>query len=159
LRGAGVAVDPRRVAHAFIALCLGTVVLVSIVLFVAGAHKNAQINELRDRGVGVEVQVSKCLGLLGGSGSNAAGYACRGTYGFDGRRYDEAIPGDVRRTPGTRVACIVAPDDPALLATAGQVRTEQPSGRVFIAPGVLALVFLVTVAVLGLRWRRSRAST
>ncbi len=158
LRGAGVAVDPRRVAQAFVALCLAAVALVSIVLFVAGADKNAQINELRDHGVEVEVEVSGCMGLLGGSGSNAAGYACRGTYIFGSHRYDEAIPGDVRRAPGALVVCVVAPNDPALISTVSQVRTERPSWRVFIAPGVLALVFLATAAVIGLRWRRSRAA-
>jgi hypothetical protein len=156
LRGAGVDVDSRRVAQAAVVLCLGVLAMVSAVLFVAGASKNAQISELREHGAWVGVTVSSCRGLLGGSGSNAAGYACQGTYTFDGKRYQEAIPGNVRRTPGTSVAGIVAPDDPQLLSTPSQVRIEHASWRVFIAPGALTLAFLVTVAAIILRWRSHR---
>jgi hypothetical protein len=130
--------------------------MVSAVLFVAGADKNAQISELREHGVRVAVTVSSCRGLLGGSGSNAAGDACQGTYRFGGQRYQEAIPGNVRRTPGTSLAGIVAPNDPRLLSTPDQVRTEHASWRVFIAPGALALAFLATVALIALRWRAHR---
>ena len=137
-------------------LCLGTLAVVSAVLFVAGADKNAQINELRDHGAWVGVTVSSCLGLLGGSGSNAAGDSCRGTYSFGGRRYEEAIPGNVRRTPGSSLAGIVASDDPQLLSTPARVRAEHASWHVFIAPSVLALLFVATVAVIALRWRLRR---
>jgi hypothetical protein len=142
-----------------VVICLGTLAAVSAVLFVAGADKNAQINELRDHGAWVGVTVSSCRALLGGSGSNAAGNACRGTYSFRGRRYEESIPGNVRRTPGSSLAGIVASDDPQLLSTPAQVRSEHPSWHVFIAPSVLALLFLMTVAVIATRWRFRRRRT
>ena len=44
---------------------------------------------------------------MGGSGSNAAGYECTGTYTFDGRHYTEGVPGLVFHPAGTTVRGIV----------------------------------------------------
>jgi hypothetical protein len=155
LRGAGVTVDARRVGRAIVALCLATLGIVSIILFVAGADKNAQINELRTDGVAIKVTVTRCIGLLGGSGSNAAGYACRGTYTFRGHRYDEAIPGNVNLAPHSKVPVIIAPNDPGLVSTVDAVRDGRPSWRVFIAPAVLALLAVGTTGWLLLKRRRA----
>ncbi|MGH9046517.1 MAG: hypothetical protein ACRDVW_04300 [Acidimicrobiales bacterium] len=123
-------------------LGLAIVAVISVILFVAGADKNAQITGLRTRGVPIQVTVGGCRGLLGGSGSNAAGYACRGEYRYGGRRYDEAIPEDVHLAPGSNIQGVIAPNDPALLSTAAALREEHGSWRVFITPGVLALISL-----------------
>ena len=66
-------VDVRRVTRVVVGLCLVSLFVSAAVLFVAGFHDNAQMNELRTDGVPVEITVAKCLGLLGGSGSNQAG--------------------------------------------------------------------------------------
>ncbi len=142
--------------QALAAVCLGAVAVVCTILFVAGAHNNAQIDELRSHGARVEVRVSSCLGLLGGSGSNAAGYSCQGAYTYGGRHFEEAIPGNVERTPGTTLVGLIAPGDPELLSTPSQLRSEHSSWRVFIAPSVLALVLLVALGALALRRRASR---
>src|ERR1700728_2043273 len=71
LRGASVGpVDTRRVGQVVIGLCLAILATLVIVLFLSGLHKNAQISSLRQHGVVVEVRVTKCVGLIGGSGSN-----------------------------------------------------------------------------------------
>lgn len=156
LRGAGVnEIDARRLKGVVAGLCLATLAALSIAFFVVGAHRNAQISSLRQDGVPVEVHVTSCLGQLGGSGSNPVGYACRGSYTVGGHRYDEAIPGDTLRAPGSTVSAVVARDDPQLLATAGQVASEQPSARVYILPTVLAGAFVVLAGAMALRWRRS----
>ena len=156
LRGAGVAVDPRRAARVAVVLALAALAAVTVVLAVAGAQKNAQINELRNNGVTIDMTVTRCSGLLGGSGSNAAGYACQGTYSFHGHRYTEAIPGNVLRIPGSRVRAVIAPSDPGLVSTASAVRTDQPSLRVFLAPLILGVVTVVATA---LAWRARRRGT
>jgi len=156
LRGAGVAVDARRVGQVVVAVVLTTLVAVAAALFVAGADKNAQVTELRLHGVRVPVTVTSCIGLLGGSGSNAAGYACRGAYSYQGRRYAEAIPGDVERTPGSTLVAVIAPDDPGLLSTPAAVRDEHASWRVYLAPGILAVLAAALAALAGTRWRRAR---
>jgi len=155
LRGAGVDVDIGRVGRVAVIVCLMALAVSVVVLFTAGVQKNAQINRLRQHGVPVEVTVSGCLGLLGGSGSNAAGYACRGSFTLHGHRYSDAIPGDTHYRPGQRVRAVTDPDDPGLLSTAAIVAGERASASVFALPGSLLAVLALLVAVV-LHSRRSR---
>jgi len=157
LRGARVDVDVRRASRVAVAFCLVSLGALAIAFFVVGANKNAQINELRQHGVPVEVTVSRCLGLLAGSGSNDAGYACRGTYMVAGHRYDEAIPGDIFRAPGAKVRGVAARNDPQLLSTASDVESEHASWRVFILPTILLVALMLLLGVLALRSRSARA--
>jgi hypothetical protein len=156
LRGAGVDVDIRRAGRVAVIVCLVALAVSVVVLFTAGVQKNAQINRLRQHGVPVEVTVSGCLGLLGGSGSNAAGYSCRGSFTLDGRRYSDAIPGNTFYRPQQSVRAITDPDNPALLSTAAIVAGERASWTVFALPGTLLVVLALLVAVV-LRRRRSRS--
>jgi len=124
LRGAGVDVDPRRAVRLVLAVCLVAATVVAVLLLVAGVNKNTQATSLHDHGVPVSVTVSGCLGLLGGSGSNPAGYACKGSYAFNGHQYMRAIPGNSRRR-----ACATSPDQPntrqmSPLARSATYRTE-----------------------------------
>jgi hypothetical protein len=147
-------VDVRRVGRVVVGVCLVAVAVVAVVLFVAGAHKNSQINLLRRHGVPVEATVSRCLGLLGGSGSNAAGYTCKGTFTIDGHRYNEVIPGNTLYPPGARIRAVAVPGNPPLLSTTRAVESEQASWRVFILPTVLLAVLVLLVTALALRRRR-----
>lgn len=159
LRGAGVDVDVRRVGRVVVALCLVALAVLVVVLFVAGVHKNSQINRLRQHGVAVQVTVSGCLGLLGGSGSNPAGYACRGTFTLDGHRYSESIPGNSLRPPGTKVRAVAVSGDPPLLSTAYAVATERASASVFIVPTILLVVLVLLAGALLLRQAKRRRVT
>jgi heme A synthase len=161
LRGARVEVDPRRAAQWVLGACLVALAVVAVVLVIAGIHKNAQADTLQRHGVSVNVTVTGCLGLLGGSGSNGAGYACKGTYTFDGRHYRQDIPGNSLLPPGSVIRGVTVPDDPYLLSTPGLVAAQQPSWKVYIAPAVLLAVFVVTLALLVAirRRRRTPAST
>ncbi len=154
LRGAGVAADGRRVARIVAGLILLVVLGVAAVLGVAGASKNAEITKLRERGVVVQATVVDCRGLLGGSGSNLAGYACSGAFRIGDHRYVVPIPDTVIRAPGSTVRLITVGDDPQLVSTPRALAAEHASWRVFIAPAVL----LLAAAGLGgwlLRRRRS----
>jgi hypothetical protein len=151
--GAGLTVDTRRVGRVIVGLLLVTLAVLVVILFVAGAHKNTQISRLHDDGVAVAIRVSGCRGLLGGSGSNAAGYSCRGSFTLAGRRDNEALPGDTLHPPGTMLRGISVPGDPALVTTVGALATEHASAKVFILPTILALVLVVSVAALILRRR------
>ena len=78
-----------------------------------------------------------CLGLLGGSGSNAAGYSCRGTYTLDGQRYyRRAAPGPRLHRPGSTVAAVAVPGDPGpRLSPASMVDApKHSSAGVFVVP-------------------------
>jgi hypothetical protein len=151
LRGAGVDVNGRRVGRVVATVCLLALAVLVVVLFLAGVRKNEQITQLRQHGVAVEVTISGCLGLMGGSGSNLVGYACRGTFTLDGRRYNEAIPGNTLHPPGTTLQDLTVPGDPALLATARAVATEHPSRKVFILPTILLLSLALGVGALVLK--------
>ncbi len=157
LRGAGVDVDVRRVGRVVVGLLVIGLAVSVVVLFVAAAHRNQQIDELHSRGVPVEVTVSGCMGLLGGSGSNAAGYQCSGTYTLGKHRYTEAIPGDTFHRVGAKIASIAVPGDPALLTTARAAAGERSSAKVYILPSSLAVVLVVGMAALIVVPRRRRA--
>jgi hypothetical protein len=157
LRGAGVEVDVRRAARVVVGICLVGLLVLVVVLFVAGANKNAQINQLRNHGVAVNVTVTGCLGLLGGSGSNPAGYACTGTFTLDGHRYRESVPGNVLRPPGTKVAAVAVPGNPPLLDTHHAVASEHASLSVFVVPTILLIVVLLLLGTLLLRRRHVRS--
>ncbi len=157
LRGAGVQIDGRRVAAAVLGIVLVTLAVLAVVFTVVGYDKNHQIDELRNHGVAVSVTVTSCQGLLGGSGSNGAGYACRGTYRLDGNRYNEQLPGTALHAPGTVVHALAVPGDPALVSPVSVIDAEHSSASVYVLPAVFLVLFLAILAVVLLQRRRKPA--
>jgi len=153
LRGAGVNYDARKVAHVAVGLCLVTLAVVAVVLTVAGVHSNSQINRLRHDGVHVTVTVTNCLGLMGGSGSNAAGDSCTGSFTLHGTRYTESLPGTAFHHVGSIVAATVVPNDPALVSPDKVLSGQHASLNVFLLPLILLVVLALLVA-LTIRLRR-----
>jgi hypothetical protein len=100
------------------------------------------------------VTVTSCQGLLGGSGSNGAGYACRGSYRLHGTSYNEQLPGTTLHAPGTVVPALAVPGDPALVSPVSVVDAEHSSATVYILPAVFLVLFVVILAVVLLRRRR-----
>jgi hypothetical protein len=156
LRGAGVDVDPRRAGQLVLGVALVALAVVAAVLLVAGIQKNAQADALQHHGVAVDVTVSGCMGLLGGSGSNDAGYRCRGSYTFSGRHYERDIPGNSLLGAGTVIRGVTTPDDPGLLSTPAMVDVQQASWRVYLAPAILFAVLAIAVVTVVLVRRRHR---
>ena len=140
LRGASVAVDVRRAGRALALAGLAALAVLVAALFWAGARHNSRIERLRADGVPVTATVAQCRGLMGGSGSNAAGYECAGTFSLGGRRFDATLPDGALHARGSRVGLIAVPGDPTLLATPAAVRSERASGRVYVLPVVLLVV-------------------
>jgi hypothetical protein len=138
-----------------VAVCLVVLAVITAVLFVAGARKNAQETSLSRHGVPVTVTVTHCLAEMGGSGSNLVGYACTGTYAIDGKRYTESIPGTDDHDPGTTVRGVTVPGDPGLLSTRDIVQSQPPSFTVFIVPIILLVVLVALVALVLVRRRRT----
>jgi hypothetical protein len=150
-------VDSRRVALGLLAAGVVALAAATVVLFAAAVHKNDQITSLRQHGIPVEVTVTRCLGILGGSGSNAAGYSCRGAFALDGHRHLVTIPGQELLAPGATVQLVTVKSDPGLVATIQQVETERTSWVGFILPTVLLVVLAILVAATALRSRRRSA--
>jgi hypothetical protein len=153
-----VEVDGHRVARGLGGACVVALVALAAVLFGAGAHKNAQITSLRHHGVPVEVTVTKCVGLLGGSGSNSAGHTCRGSFVLDERRYSVTIPGSTLRAPGTKVRVVAAENDPGLIATVHQLENEHTSWKVFVLPTVLLVMLAAFLGLFATLRRRDRGA-
>jgi hypothetical protein len=156
LRGASVDVDVRKAAQLVVAACLVALAVTAVVLLIAGIQKNDQTDSLRQHGVPVEVRVTNCLGLMGGSGSNLAGYACSGTYTFAGHRYFESIPGSSFQQTGSLVRGVTVASDPHLLSTPALVASQRSSWHVFIAPLVLFVVLVVLSALVLIRRQHRR---
>jgi hypothetical protein len=152
--GVGTGVDTRAVARVAVGLLLIGLTVLVVVLFVAGAQKNSQLTRLHRHGVAVTITSSGCRGLLGGSGSNAAGYACRGSFTLDGHRYNENIPGNTLRPPGTVIRGVSVPGDPALVTTDTILAGEQASSGVYIVPTILLIVLVGLVLLVVRRGRR-----
>jgi len=156
LRGAGVGVDAARAGRVVVVGILVALGALALVFFVAGFEKNAQITRLHQHGVPVVVTVTGCTGLLGGSGSNPDGYACRGTFSVDGHRYTEAIPGTALYPPGATLRALTVASDPALVTPVRMAAGEHPSPDVYVLPAVLTVVLVLGAAALLVRRRRRR---
>jgi hypothetical protein len=141
-----------------VSVCLIALAVVAVILLIAGVQKNNQAVTLHQHGVRVNVTVIGCLGLLGGSGSNGAGYACRGTYTFDGHRYTQSIPGNSQRAPGAVITGVIVASSPGLLSTPGLVAAQQASWKVFIVPIVLFVVLALSLVLVALVRRRARGT-
>jgi hypothetical protein len=139
-----------------VGLVLGALLVLTVSFSLVGAHKNQQIDELRSHGVPVAFTVTTCQELLGGSGSNGAGFNCQGTYTLDGRRYREPLPGTAAHASGSTVAAIAVPSDPTLVSTAQIVRSEHASWHVYVLPAVFFVLFLAVVAAIAVRPLRRR---
>jgi hypothetical protein len=155
LRGATVEVDPRQVRRVIVVLGLVGLAAAVVALTVVGVDKNAEITGLRQQGVPVDVTVTTCRGLLGGSGSNGAGNACYGTFVFAGKTYRSAIPGTNLYGPGTTLRLLTIRGNPGLLSTVRQLRAEHASWKVFLLPAVLLALLIALLAALVVRLRRS----
>ena len=156
LRGATVDVDMHRAGRVVAGLCVLALATTGLVLLAAGVQKNAQITRLHQQGVAVEATVTRCIGLMGGSGSDAAGYECTATFTLNRRRYNDAIPGNTLFAPGTSLRAIVVPGDPALLSTPRALATEHSSWRVFILPAALLVLLVLFIGAWAIRRGNNR---
>jgi hypothetical protein len=154
LRAGGGPVNLAKLRQVITIVILAALAILSIVFFFGGAHTNSQITSLREHGVPITAKATTCEGLLGGSGSNAAGYICKGEFTLNGKHYNEPLPGSTFERPGTPVKEISLPSDPGLLETPSQVATDRASNKVYVLPIILLAAFLVFGAAVVLHTRR-----
>ena len=157
LRGAGVQVDVGRVGYVAAVLGLAAVMVVAGVLLAAGIKKNAQIGSLKANGFPVELTVTKCLALVGGTGQTPAGFECKGTYDYRGHHYSEGVPGSANLPVGSTVHGTIASDDPALFSTPQTVASEHSSVARLLLPAVVLAVAVAMLVWIVMR-RRGQAT-
>ncbi len=138
---------------------LGLLIIAAAVVisFVSASNDNARIDRMKSHGIAVTVTVDSCIGNLGGSGSNGAGFTCHGDYRVDGVTYHEPI-GSLQTfsAPGTRVSAVVDPSQHGTVVVSSAIRRSSASNGVYLAPGLLAAAFLLLVAFYLRVVRRSR---
>jgi cobalamin biosynthesis Mg chelatase CobN len=154
LRGAQAASVGRR--FWLRAATVGLVIFaVAIALsFASTLNDHARLDRMKSNGVPVSVTISNCVGNMGGSGSNVAGYVCRGTYTLGGAKYNEIISSMTTfASPGSHVRAIADPSQHGYVALASAIKNATSSAAAFVVLIILAVVFVVLVALL-LRMRR-----
>jgi hypothetical protein len=135
-------------------LCAVVAVIITV-SFISAANDYSRINRLKSHGVPVVVTVTTCIGNLGGSGSNGAGYTCRGSYRVKGVRYQEVIASkSTLSATGSTVRGVADPSRPSTVELASAVASSSASPSIFIVPGLLTLLLAGLVTVL---LRRSSA--
>lgn len=132
--------------------------LIITVSFISATNDNARIDRLKDHGVAVAVTVTSCVGNIGGSGSNAAGYTCHGSYRLNGIHYREIIGSKTASSSaGTKVRAVADPSRPSTIEVVSAVHASSSSASVYLVPSLLALCFVVLTFLFLRRRRVSRS--
>lgn len=123
IRGAPAAtVDPRRVRRVLAYIVVLALAGSAIVLGLVSASNDSNASRLKHRGVPVQATVTRCLGVSSGIGMGVEYYSCSGSYTLNGQSFVEVIHGSrADLAPGTVVAALAVPGDPASLALPGSV--------------------------------------
>jgi hypothetical protein len=104
------------------------------------------------------VTVTNCVGDIGGSGSNASGYTCHGTYRVAGRRYAQIIGSKSTLSPeGSKVKGIADPLRPSTIELASAVARSSSSNSVYVVPSAMALLFVALTYLFVRRFRSSQS--
>ncbi|MGC1420026.1 MAG: hypothetical protein WA786_07905 [Acidimicrobiales bacterium] len=158
LRGASAASVGRRFWLVAGALTLAAFTAALVVGFVSVANDNARVERLKDHGLPVTVTVINCIGNVGGSGSNGAGYTCRGRYTVGSNAYRELIGSMTTfSASGTTVRAIADPAHHSSVVLASAVEASSASSGSFVVLGLLSLLLVALAGGLTRVARRSRS--
>ncbi|MGA2294740.1 MAG: hypothetical protein ABSG24_05890 [Acidimicrobiales bacterium] len=158
LRGAAGASVGRR--FWLVAGALGLVVFTAalVVGFLSVAHDHARVERLKDHGIPVTVTVIDCIGNVGGSGSNGAGYTCRGHYTVGATSYRELIGSMTTfSASGTKVRAVADPAHHSSVTLASAVEASSTSSGSFVVLGLLSLGLVALTLALIRVARRSNS--
>lgn len=141
------------------AICLVLVAVAILVSFLSVRNDNARLERMRANGIPVTVTVLNCVGNIGGSGSNAAGYTCHGRYRLDGTTYHEIIGAMTTFwTSGSEVKGVVDPSQHSTVMQASALESRRTSPKSYLVDELLTAVFLA-LAVAFLRSTRRPSSS
>lgn len=142
---------PWLVAGALGLLALSAIVVVS---FLSAVNDHARLHRLQSAGIDVSIKVLNCTGNIGGSGSNSAGYTCRGSYRVDHVAFNELIGDKTTLSPaGATLSGVVDPAKHSTVVLASAIKNAHASLVNFVTPLVLALLVVVLARAL---WRVTR---
>ncbi len=144
--------------HWLLAAVLGLVVLAAsiVVSFTSAVNANSTIVRMQTHGIPVTVTVGDCIGNIGGSGSNSAGFTCHGSYRVAGVAFHEIIGSmSTFAKAGTIERGIADPNRHNTVELASAVRDTSPSATAYIPSVVLAVLLGALTLLLG-RFARRR---
>jgi hypothetical protein len=122
--------------------------------FASTLNDHSRLDRMKSHGIPISVTISNCVGNMGGSGSNVAGYVCRGTYALDGVKYNEIISSMTTfASPGSRVHAIADPSQHGYVALASAITNASSSSAAFV---VLIILFAVLLLLATLLFRIAR---
>jgi hypothetical protein len=140
------------------ALVLAVFAAALVLSFISVASNNARIDRMKSSGIPVNVSVTGCDGNLGGSGSNGAGYTCRGVYKVGDVTYHEDIGSMTTfAATGTVVRAVADPSHRGTVELSAALATSKASGGAYVRPGLLTLVFVVLTLLFTRVAQRSRS--
>lgn len=143
LRGPEVQRIGRRFWIKVGAVSLASLAAIIVISYISAVNDNARIDRLKTHGISVVVTVTNCVGNIGGSGSNAAGYTCHGKYRLNGVRYFEVIGSKTTLSaPGSTLRSVADPGRPTTIELASAVATSSSSPKVYLVPSLLAFLFV-----------------
>ena len=147
---------PWRVVGSVVLLIAALAIAIN---FFSVANDNARIARMKSHGIPVVVTVTNCVGEIGGSGSNNAGFVCQGTYRVRGTQYHESIGSMTTFASfGTTLHAVADPAKPSTIVLATALAKPTASNSAYLVPSVLSLA-LVAVMVVIVRRRRHSALT
>ena len=124
--------------------------------FFAVSIDNARMERIKSHGIPVTVTVTNCVGNIGGSGSNAAGYSCHGHYRLDRVTYNEAIGSMTNFAPAdSSVRGVVDPSNHGTVELWSAAQNSKVSSTPYVTLTLLCLVLLFLSTAL---YRKSRMS-
>jgi hypothetical protein len=133
--------------------------VIIVVSFLSASHDNASIERMKTHGIPVTVTVNNCIGNIGGSGSNSAGYTCHGSYQVDGSTFHEIIGSmSTFSAAGTSVRGVADPSRHSTVELAFAIKESAPSPSAYV-PGGLLTVLLVGLTLILLRVARRSDQT
>jgi hypothetical protein len=128
---------------------------VAIVLFAnigSTYHDEARYQRLTHNGLGVIATITDCIGNLGGSGSNGAGFTCNATYDVAARQESAVLVGQSAfLAPHTHVSALVDPDNLGYVVARTQLDGLNPSAT-SLWPSATTLALVAGWLI----WRRAR---
>lgn len=128
---------------------LAVVAAVLVVSLLSVTNDNARIDRMKTHGIPVTITVTSCIGNIGGSGSNSAGYTCRGDYTVGGATYREIIGSMATFSAlGTTVRGVVDPSHHGTVVLSSAVRNSSASPSRYVAPGLLGIVLVALTLAL-----------
>jgi len=157
LRGPEVVTIGRKAWYRLVAVGLVLSFAALIVSVVSTAHDNSRIARMKTHGIAVSVTVTRCIGNLGGSGSNGAGYTCHGDYSIAGTTHHELIGSMTTfAASGTKVNGVADPSKPTTVILASALKKSTTSPATYFPAGFMAIVLVTLTFVFTRLARRPR---